>query len=141
MGGHYAICGWCNCGRIQRLFAEINDGWALLITIVSFLSTLGPLSLLIIFYVLAKLSERFGSVVKMRPQYRYYYLALVFLTIGCIGHLLVLTADLTPANIHRWLVSPWFLMFAYYLPLTIGVTIGLIITWRYWSWLVIEHNG
>jgi len=112
-----------------------------LTTLVSLLGSFGILSLLFIFYILARLSERFGSVVKMRPRYRHYYIALIFLVIGCITHLLVaLAADLAPANIRNLLVSPWFLLLAYYLPLTIGVTIGLITTWRYWSWLVTEGN-
>jgi hypothetical protein len=96
---------------------------------------------LVLFYILAKLSERFGSVIKMRPQYRYYYLALVFLLIGWIAQLLVMAADLMPATLQNWLHSFWFVLLAYYLPVTIGVTIGLIITWRYWSWLVAERNG
>jgi hypothetical protein len=94
-----------------------------------------------ILYILAKLSERFGSVIKMRPRYRFYYIALIFLAIGWIAQLLVLATDLTPATVQSWLNSPWFLLLAYYLPLTIGVTIGLVITWRYWSWLVVERNG
>jgi hypothetical protein len=112
-----------------------------LIALGSLLGALGTLSILLVLYILAKLSERFGSVIKMRPQYRYYYLALIFLFIGWLAQLLVLAAGLTPANIQNWLNSPWFLLMAYYVPLTIGVTIGLVITWRYWSWLVAEHNG
>jgi len=112
-----------------------------LIALGSLLGALGTLSILLVLYILAKLSERFGSVIKMRPRYRYYYLALIFLFIGWLAQLLVLAADLTPANIQNWLNSPWFLLMAYYVPLTIGVTIGLVITWRYWSWLVAERNG
>ena len=112
-----------------------------MIALGSLLGAVGTLSILIIFYILAKLSERFGSVIKMRPQYRYYYLALIFLFIGWIAQLLVLASDLTPANVQSWLNSAWFLLLAYYLPLTIGVSIGLVITWRYWSWLVAERNG
>ena len=112
-----------------------------MIALGSLLGALGTLSILLVLYILAKLSERFGSVIKMRPRYRYYYLALIFLFIGWIAQLLILAADLTSANIQNWLNSPWFLLMAYYVPLTIGVTIGLVITWRYWSWLVAERNG
>ncbi len=77
----------------------------------------------------------------MRPQYRYYYVALIFLLIGWVAQLLVMATGLMPASLQNWLNSPWFLLLAYYLPVTIGVTIGLVITWRYWSWLVAERNG
>jgi len=112
-----------------------------LIALGSLLGALGTLSVLILFYILAKLSERFGAVIKMRPRYRYYYLALVFLLIGWIAQLLVMAVNLMPANIQDLFNSTSFLLLAYYLPLTIGVTIGLVITWRYWSWLVTERNG
>jgi hypothetical protein len=52
-----------------------------------------------------------------------------------------MVVNLMPANIQDWFSSSWFLLLAYYLPVTIGVTIGLVITWRYWSWLVAERNG
>jgi hypothetical protein len=112
-----------------------------LIALGSLLGALGTLSILILIYILAKLSERFGAVIKMRPRYRYYYVALVFLLVGWIAQLLVMAVNLMPANIQDALNSTWFLLLAYYLPVTIGVTIGLVITWRYWSWLVAGRNG
>ena len=108
---------------------------------VTLLGTLGTLSVIILFYILAKLSEKFGSVIKMSPIFRYYYVALGFWIIGFITHLLVARAVLTPESTSAWFVAPWFLLLAYHLPLAIGVTIGLVITWRYWSWLVTERNG
>lgn len=112
-----------------------------MIALGSLLGTLGTLSVLILFYILAKLSERFGSVIKMRPQYRYYYVALVLLLVGWIAQLLVMAADLMPASVQVWLHSSWFVLLVYYVPVTIGVTMGLVITWRYWSWLIVERNG
>ena len=107
----------------------------------SLLSTLGTLSLLVLFYILARLSERFGAVIKMRPLYYYYYVALIFLVIGYMAHILIVVAYLAPGNVPPWLMSPWFRFFLYDLSLAIGVTTGLIVTWRYWSWLVAEYNG
>ena len=34
-----------------------------------------------------------------------------------------------------------FYLVTYHVPMAIGVTIGLIVTWRYWSWLLTERNG
>ncbi len=105
------------------------------------LGTVGTLSLLALFYILAKLSERFGSVIKMQPLYRYYYLALIFLAIASLAHLAVAKSVSAPGSIPDWFNSTLFLLLAYHLPLTIGVTIGMVITWRYWSWLVTEQSG
>lgn len=107
---------------------------------VSILGTFGTLSIIILIYILARLSERLGSVQKMSPRYRYYYVALLFLAIGYGTHILVARVSFTPQDFPAWLVSPWFLLLAYYLPLAVGVSIGLAITWLYWSWLVTERH-
>jgi hypothetical protein len=106
---------------------------------ISFLGTLGTLSVIFLFYIFARLSERLGSVEKMEPLYRYYYLAIFFLVIGYITQLLMLNISSAPENFPIWLSSPWVSLLAHYLPLAVGVTIGLIVTWRYWSWLVTEY--
>jgi hypothetical protein len=108
---------------------------------ISLLGTFGTLSIIALFYILAKLSERFGSVVKMPPRYRYYYIGIAVLAIGYLTHLVVANAILTLEKTPAWLISPGFLLATYHLPLAIGLTIGLVITWRYWSWLITEKNG
>ena len=105
---------------------------------MSSLGTVGTLSLILLFYILAKLSERFGAVVKMSPLYRYYYLSLLLALVSSTTHLISARADLT--SVESCLTSPLFLLLTYHVPLAIGVTIGLYITWCYWSWLVTEHN-
>ncbi len=112
-----------------------------MIAMIPLLGTLGVLSLVILFYILAKLSERFGSIIRMKPLYRYYYVALVFLMIGCITQFLVALEASIPQNISVWFVDVRVLFVAYHLPLAIAATIGLTVTWRYWSWLVTEQNG
>jgi hypothetical protein len=105
---------------------------------MSLLGTVGTLSLVILFYVLARLSERFGTVVKMEPAYRYYYLALLLAVISTIIHLYTASAD--PTALPPWFTADWFLVLTYYLPLAVAVTLSLYVTWYYWSWLITEHN-
>ena len=105
---------------------------------ISLLGLVGPISVLYLFYILAKLSERLGSVEKMPANYRYYYVALVFLLIGYASYLLL---ALQPETMADWFDSVWFLLLAYYLPQVIGVTIGLVVTWRYWGCLIIERTN
>ena len=103
---------------------------------ISILGTLGIFSIIILFYILARLSERLGSVEKMPPLYRNYYVAIIFWTLGFTAQLAMVRISLTPENFPGWLMSPWFLLVAYYLPLGIAATISLAVTWRYWSWLI-----
>jgi hypothetical protein len=106
---------------------------------MSLLGTLGTLSLIYLFYILARLSERLGSVEKMPPIYRYYYVAIFFLSIGFLYHLLAARFHSVPESFPHWFSSSWFLLLVHYLPLAVGVTIGLYVTWRYWSWLVTKN--
>ncbi len=108
--------------------------------LISLLGAIGPLSLLALFFIFAQLSERFGTVIKMRPYYRGYYLGSGFIVIGVLVHLIIAGANLEPTNQPTFVAQSWFLFWAYHLPLTIGVTINLIITWLYWGWLVTEYN-
>lgn len=108
---------------------------------MSILGTVGTISLVILFFVLAKLSERFGSVIRMRPLYRYYYLALLLALISATAHILVVRAETAAAtDIPSWATAPWFSLLAYHLPLAMAVTIGIYVTWHYWSWLITERN-
>ena len=109
--------------------------------LISILGTFGTLSIILLFYILAKLSERFGSVIKMPPIYRFYYWAIPILGVVYVTNLLVVRTIIIPENSWAWLAAPWFLLLAYHLPMAFGVTIGLIVTWRYWSWLITERNG
>jgi len=104
--------------------------------ITSLLGSFGILSVIILFFVLSKLSQRFGAVIKMPPIYRNYYFALIFLAIGYLTNLSFVTGFTSVDN-----TPDWIFIGAYYLPVTIGVTWGLAITWRYWHWLVTELSN
>jgi hypothetical protein len=110
-------------------------------TLTVLFGTFGTLSVIVLFYILAKLSEKFGSVIKMPPIYRFYYLAILILLVGYVANLLVVRTIVAPDNSSAWFATPQFLLLVYHLPMAIGVTIGLIVTWRYWSWLITERNG
>jgi hypothetical protein len=108
---------------------------------MSILGTIGTISLIFLFFILGKLSERFGSVVRMSPLYRYYYLALILALISAAVQILVVRqTSSTPTDIPLWVTSAWFILLAYHLPLAIAVTIGIYVTWHYWSWLITERN-
>ena len=107
---------------------------------ISISGTVGTLSVIILFFVLARLSERFGSVVKMRPLYRYYFVSLLLALVSAATHILAARADSMATDSPGWLTNPWFLLLAYHLPLTVAVSMAMYVTWRYWSWLITERN-
>ena len=100
-----------------------------------------------LFQILARLSEKFGSVLKMPPLYRWYYAAEFFAGIAALAHLTQATVVLSQPEVDSvqsvGLFQPnslGFTLLFHHVPLTISVTIGLIITWKYWGWLVTDRK-
>jgi hypothetical protein len=100
----------------------------------------GLISLIYGLLILAQFGRKLGAVTKMRPFYRGYYAAA-----GCLGLALVvrfIRASVfwaPPETISTLLNAPVFYLLLYHLPLAVGLSGGLAITWHYWSWLLKER--
>jgi hypothetical protein len=105
------------------------------------LSPLGTIAIIFLFFILARLSEKLGAVTRMLPCYRWFWAGIGFLGIALISQFLRISVSLTGQTSYPWLNSSPFYLVTYYLPMAVGVTIGLAITWRYWSWLLTERDG
>lgn len=98
------------------------------------MSTVLPVALMVMILVLGELSRRLGSVLKKGRSHRWFYLASSLELISVLVRLLHIdrmeqeTGDTAAA-------------LAYLIPLTLGILIGLVITWRYWGWLVYASDG
>ena len=108
---------------------------------LTLLSPMGTISVMFLFFILARLSEKLGAVTRLPPFYRWFWVGTGFLAIALISQLLRITAVLTGQTSYPLLNDPAFYLVTYHLPLAIGVSIGLAVTWRYWSWLPTERNG
>ncbi len=108
--------------------------------LITIFSAIAPLSIVVVFHILAKLSRRFGSVLKMTAVYKWYYLAEALGIIALLAHLWQASTLLSAPHQPAPALAPWFGLIFFDLPLTIAVTIGVIVTWRYWSWLIIEKE-
>jgi hypothetical protein len=98
---------------------------------------LGYLGMAVALSVLAQLSQRLGEVTHAKPHYRGYYLAIALICAGVVARLYFITrgqASLQAAN--QKLV---YTLLSDGLP-ALGITVGLIITWHYWSWLLAERD-
>ena len=104
------------------------------------LGSVGIISLIYGLFVLAQFGRKLGAVTKMRAFYRGYYAAA-----GCLGLALVvrfIRASVfwaPPETISAALNAPLFYLLLYHLPLALGLSVGLAITWHYWSWLLKER--
>jgi hypothetical protein len=93
-----------------------------------------------LFHILAKLSERFGSVLKMQPIHKWFYVAEGFATIAMVAHFIQASSFLSASNQELKTTSLLFTLILHHVPLAIAVTIGLVVTWKYWGWLVTERR-
>lgn len=109
--------------------------------LLTLLSPIGTISTIFLFFILARLSEKLGAVTRMPAHYRWFWVGNGFLGAALISQLLRITISLTGQTGYLLFNDPVFYIITYYLPMAIGVTIGLIVTWRYWSWLLTERNG
>jgi len=100
---------------------------------------MGIASLLYALNLLNQLSRKLGSVTKMPPFYRGYYVAIALVAIAGLARLAHISGlgNLEQPDI-AWLGSTGFALLTYHVPLALAVTISLFVTWRYWSWLLRE---
>lgn len=100
------------------------------------LSSLSLLAIIYSFYILANLSRRYGDVIRLPPYYRGFYIGMALIGISFVSHLMRATVILDPQQGPALLSEDWFFILTYYLPLSLAVTIAIVISWRYWSWLL-----
>ncbi len=98
---------------------------------VRLLGMLGPLAILLVMIVMALLSQRLGSVTRAPAYYLGFYVAAALLGVSILARIL----DKNPLAAGGWLP----LLVYVGLPAA-GTTIGVIVAWRYWSWLFAERS-
>jgi hypothetical protein len=104
-------------------------------TIMSALALILWVGVIVTLIVLAQLSQRLGAVTHARPYYRWYYGAAFLVGVSKIAHILNLQPPLAASpnlTILGMVMHDGFQ--------ALGLTIGLIVTWYYWSWLLAERD-
>jgi len=108
--------------------------------VTAILGSTGLAAVLYALAVLAQFGRKLGAVTKMRPYYRGYYVAIICVGLASITRLLracVFWAE-QPQPV-PFLSEPLFQLLLYHLPLAIGLTASLVVTWHYWNWLLKER--
>ncbi len=82
------------------------------------------ISFAVVMYLMAILSKRLGSAMRIKPYFYIYYLSIIFMLIALVYSLFV------PYTEKGEMIGN--AIFA------IGMTLGLFVTIKYWGWLVKE---
>lgn len=87
--------------------------------------------------VLGLLSHRLGRVTRSKAYYIGFFVSAMLVSVGAAARLVHLSDRLaSTTNLHHNIV--WVLLYNG-VP-AVGVTLGVIIAWRYWSWLLAERG-
>jgi len=104
------------------------------------LGSMGLVSILYALVILAQFGRKLGAVTKMKPFYRGYYVSAVCVALALVTRFIRAAVFWAPYNaIPLVLDSVLFNLLFYHLPLAIGLSLGLVLTWHYWSWLLKER--
>lgn len=100
-------------------------------------SLIGVIYLLYIFSVL---SRKLGSVTKMRPFYRGFYVAIGLIGLGMVSSWLFLTVRITPDLLPAAWRDETLYLAIFNVALAVAVTLSMGVAWRYWGWLFKERG-
>lgn len=98
---------------------------------------LGPVSIAVALLVMGLLSKRLGSVIRTPRYYIGFFVAAALMAASILARLLNLgRGAAAAAELHH---DPVWVFLYVGLPAT-AVTLGIVVAWRYWSWLLAERS-
>lgn len=102
------------------------------------LGLLGSVAITIALVVLGLLSKRLGSVTRTPPYYLWLFVAAGLMTISTLARLVNLgLGTMAAAGVDDDL---GLVLFYVGLP-AVAITLGIVVVWRYWSWLLAEGGS
>ncbi len=106
-------------------------------TASALLEVIGQVAIGVLLVVLGLLSKRLGAATHAKPRYTMFYFAAVLLFGGsAIRVLNTIYGWATPNMLHSSL--EWVVIYTGF-PAA-GITLGVIMSWHYWSWLLAERD-
>ena len=98
------------------------------------------LAIVYLLYIFAILSRKLGAVTKLKPYYRWLYVALALVLVSLVCEWVVLMLRIVPQTAPEIILSDWFYLAGHTVPLVVAAVLALTIVLRYWSWIFREHD-
>ena len=97
----------------------------------------GPISIAVALLVMGLLSRRLGSVMRTPRYYIGFFVAAALMFVSIVARLLNVghgndfadSLGQNPVSVILYVALP-----------SIAITLGLVVAWRYWSWLLAERG-
>lgn len=106
-------------------------------TLSALLEAFGQLAIAFVLIILGLLSKRLGTATRAKPKYIGFYFAAGFMLVGVVLRLVNGFLRWFPDDTLQYSLE-WVLVYNG-LP-AVGITLGVIFGWRYWSWLLAERD-
>ena len=91
-------------------------------------------------WLLKRFSQRIGEVTRMPLYYRWFGISNVFVFFALLSYTFQCSAALAVRESERlFILDPLFSLFTFYIPLTLGIGMDVIVGFVYWGWLIHER--
>jgi len=108
-----------------------------MVTLFTLFGLFGLFMIGVLLVVIAQLSRRLGQVTHARPYYFGLYISAVLVWLGFLIRLVIVLDGIALfPNVNQ---NNLYMILSDIFP-ALGLTIGLAITWYYWSWLLAERD-
>jgi len=103
-------------------------------------AVIGSIAVGYLLYIFVVLSRKLGAVTKAKPRYRWLYVSIAIVIVMAVVEWIILSVRTTLQNVSTMIVSEWFHLIGYTLPLVVAAVIALVVVIRYWGWLFREND-
>ena len=110
--------------------------------LVSLLGIAGMGAIITVLVIMGRLTQRWELVTRSKSHYYLFFVSAALIGVALLGRLIRagnMISDTSPTTLSD--PRSWLYISVYYVPLTIGMTMSLVVTWRNWGWLLREQTG
>ena len=107
-------------------------------TLTTLLGLAAPLTLIMMLWVMAQISRRFGEVTHRPPIYRGFYASIGLLLFPLVVRVVAISmTEADRANLGGNSLGA----LIHDLPFAAAIIVAILVAWRYWGWLIYAREG
>ena len=110
-----------------------------MIVITTPLGAVGLLAVVYLAFLFANLSRRLCAVTKMADYHHWFFVGGALVALAAASQVIRGIASLAPDRAFPVLLDPWFSLLSFHVPLSVGVTLCLVLVLVYWGWILKER--
>ena len=109
-----------------------------MIVITTPLGVVGLLAMVYLGGLFSNFSRRLSAVTRMAGHYRWFLVANYLIAAAAMSQIIRSIAALAPQLAPSVVLTAWFSLFSFHIPLVVGLSVDLVLVWYYWGWILTE---